>query len=112
MESAKDTMQYIRNSIDSINQKFDKAFINDVFWLLAPFNLVWDSGITFIEKKQVIAPISKDTLNQLTVVYSNEGGYTSSDGYDFFYDNEYTIKEWNFRKGNAKKISLSTMGRL
>ncbi len=108
MTTATDTIQYNRNSIDSLSQKFDKAFINDKYWLMAPFNLVSDMGVSFSEKQDVIAPISKDTLQQLTISYGNEGGYTPGDAYDFFYNSDYEIKEWNFRKGNAKKTSLST----
>jgi len=108
MITAKDIIQYNRKSIDSLSQNTDKAFINDKFWLLAPFNLVTDSGVTFTEKQQVIAPISGDTLNLLTAVYGNEGGYTPGDAYDLYFDKSYTIKEWSFRKGNQKEVNFST----
>ena len=100
MVSEKDTINYVRSKMDSTMQKTDAGFINDKYWLLAPFNLMWDKGTTFSEKKNVVAPISKDTLNQLTVVYSNDGGYTPGDAYDFFYDENNKIREWNYRKGN------------
>ena len=108
MISLKDTVSYNRSKMDSLIMKTDAAFINDKYWLLAPFQLVWDDGITFSEKEKVIAPISKDTLNQLTIVYGNEGGYTPGDAYDFFYDENYKVKEWNFRKTNAKKPTMTT----
>ncbi len=104
----KDTINYNRNKIDSLSIKYDKAFINDKYWLLAPFNLVWDSGTTFSTTQNAIAPISKDTLSRLTISYNNNVGYTPGDAYDLFYDKNYLIKEWNFRKGNTEKISLST----
>jgi len=100
MISKTDSIQYNRKVMDSIIKQTDAGFINDKYWLLAPYNLVWDEGTTFSEKQNVIAPISKDTINQLTVVYGSEGGYTPGDAYDFFYTNDYTIKEWIFRKGN------------
>jgi hypothetical protein len=100
MISKTDTIQYNRKVMDSIIKQTDAGFINDKYWLLAPYNLVWDEGTTFSEKQNVIAPISKDTINQLTVVYGSEGGYTPGDAYDFFYTNDFTIKEWIFRKGN------------
>ena len=92
--------------MDSIAMKTDASFINDKYWLLAPFNFVWDDGVTFSEKKHVIAPISKDTLDQLTLVYSDEGGYTPGDAYDFYFGKDYIIKEWAFRKGNNSIPSL------
>ena len=108
MFSAADTISYNRSQMDSLTLKTDAAFINDKYWLLAPFQMVWDEGITFSEKENAVAPISKDTLNQLTIVYGNEGGYTPGDAYDFFYDKNYKIKEWNYRQGNTKAPSMST----
>ncbi|WP_245617570.1 hypothetical protein [Siansivirga zeaxanthinifaciens] len=38
--SGNDTISYNSNSLDSLSLKADKGFINDKFWLLAPFQLV------------------------------------------------------------------------
>lgn len=108
MMGEKDTIAYSRSKMDSLIMKTDGAFINDKYWLLAPYQIVWDEGTTFSEKQNVVAPISKDTLNQLTIVYGNNGGYTPGDAYDLFYDTDYKIKEWNYRKANAEKPSMST----
>ncbi len=108
MMTAKDTVNYNRSKLDSITKNTDAAFINDKYWLLAPFQLAWDEGTTFSEKENVLAPISGDTLHQLTVVYGNEGGYTPGDAYDFFYDKNYKVKEWNYRQGNAPTPTKST----
>lgn len=108
MISATDTTNYNRSKVDSLNMNIDASFINDKYWLLAPFQIVWDEGTSFSEKENVIAPISKDTLNQLTIVYKNDGGYTPGDAYDFFYDKNFKIREWNYRKGNAAEPSMTT----
>ncbi|OAB76170.1 hypothetical protein [Cochleicola gelatinilyticus] len=108
MMTATDTVNYNRTSMDSITMKSDAAFINDKYWLLAPFNLAWDEGTTFSEKENVVAPISKDTLNQLTVVYGNQGGYTPGDAYDFYFGKDFIIKEWVFRQKNASEPSMIT----
>ncbi|HLW31945.1 MAG TPA: hypothetical protein VKX40_06770 [Aequorivita sp.] len=109
MQTAIDTTIYNRSKLDSLALNADAAFINDKYWLLAPFQIIWDaSSITITEKQEVIAPISQDTLNQLTVVYSDEGGYTPGDAYDFFYDEDYKIKEWNYRKKNSQEPTLTT----
>jgi len=106
MMTEKDTVTYNRSQIDSISIKTDAAFINDKYWLLAPLNLAWDEGTTFSEKENVIAPISKDTLNILTVVYSNEGGYTPGDAYDFYFGKDFEVKEWVYRKANDSVPSM------
>lgn len=106
--SNQDTIHYNRKNVDSTSIKADQGFINDKFWLLAPFQLVWDSGTTISEATQEKAPISETILNKITLVYANEGGYTPGDAYDFYYDDNYMIKEWIYRKGNAEAPSMIT----
>jgi len=106
--SNQDTIHYNRKNVDSLSVKADQGFINDKFWLLAPFQLVWDSGTTISKATQEKAPISETILNKITLVYANEGGYTPGDAYDFYYDDNYMIKEWIYRKGNAKEASMIT----
>ncbi len=101
-----DTLTYNRNNLDSIATAADRAFINDKYWLLAPFQLVWDEGIAFTETENVVAPISKDTLNVLTIVYSDNGGYTPGDAYDLYYDTDFMIREWVFREGNGETADM------
>lgn len=103
-----DTLKYNQNRMDSIAIQADKNFINDKYWLLAPFNLVWDEGTTFTVKDSVTAPISKKPMQQLTVVYGDEGGYTPGDAYDFYFENDFIIKEWIFRKGNEPTPGITT----
>lgn len=102
----KDTISYNRREMDSISIKTDRAFINDKFWLLAPYNLVWDEGTNIRVEDSVIAPISKKQMHKLTIVYGNEGGYTPGDAYDYFYDDDFMITEWVFRVGNQEAPSL------
>lgn len=107
--SETDTVTYYRASIDSTLLKLDAGFINDKYWLLAPFNLVWDQdNFTFNTESEAIAPISKENMQKLTIVYGNEGGYTPGDAYDFYYGDDYLIREWVFRKANQAEATLST----
>ena len=108
MISKGDTIAYNREQIDSTNLNADKAFINDKYWLLAPFNLVWDEGTTISEPVKEEAPISKKELNKITLTYSSEGGYTPGDAYDFYYGDDFLIKEWIFRKADTSVPSLIT----
>ncbi len=106
MISGDETTHFNRAKIDSTTLKADRSFINDKYWLLAPFNLVWDEGTTISEPMLKEAPISKKQLHKITLTYSNEGGYTPGDAYDFYYGEDYIIKEWVFRRQNSKEASL------
>ncbi|WP_296313463.1 hypothetical protein [Winogradskyella sp. UBA3174] len=102
------SIEYTRSQMDSTHVGTDKGFINDKFWLLVPFQLIWDASAKISESKKAEAPISKDELNMITLLYSNEGGYTPGDAYDIFYSDDYLIKEWVFRKSNTEEPTMAT----
>ena len=106
--SQNDTINYNRSKIDSIYTKTDSGFINDKYWLLVPFQLIWDNDATISEPFKETAPISKSELNKITVTYPNEGGYTPGDAYDIYFGDDFIIKEWIFRKANQKEPSMIT----
>ncbi len=107
MTAGETTVEYVRNQMDSTHIRADQGFINDKYWLLVPFQLVWDTSATISESKKAESPIGKEQLNMITITYASEGGYTPGDAYDIYYDENYLIKEWVFRQSNSEKPSLS-----
>ena len=106
--SGTDSLTYDRKAMDSVAYKTNAGFINDRYWLLAPFNLIWDKQNYTAEYSMEQAPISKENLQKLTIVYSNEGGYTPGDAYDFYFGDDFLLREWVFRKGNQQEPSMTT----
>ena len=53
MMTSADTVSFNRKSVDSLTTAADRSFINDKFWLLAPFNLVWDEGTTISNQDSI-----------------------------------------------------------
>ena len=102
------TITYKRAAVDSLTTQTDASFINDKYWLLAPFNMVWDKGTTVSEPIKENAPVSKKTLNKITLTYTGKGGYTPGDAYDFYYNDDFIIQEWIFRKSNTPNPSMAT----
>lgn len=102
----RDTILYNRTKMDTIVTKFDRGFINDKFWLLIPFQLVWDESANISEPVTAKSPIAGIEMNKIILTYTNLGGYTPGDAYDIYYNNDYIIKEWGFRKGNQDKAGL------
>ena len=103
------TIHYNRANIDSTNLRTDRGFINDKYWLLAPFNLIWDENAILSESLKTVAPISNDSLYKITITYPDQGGYTPGDAYDFYYGDDFLIKEWVFRQKNNPEPSLITV---
>ncbi len=107
--TATDTVSYNHKQVDSMSIKTDAAFINDKYWFLAPYNLIWDANYAAVsEATKSVDPISGDSLKVITLTYKNEGGYTPGDAYDFYYNKDYTLSSWVYRKGNAKNPSMTT----
>ena len=107
MTAGETTVEYMRSQMDSTHIRADRGFINDKYWLLVPFQLVWDDSATISEQKKVESPINKEQLDMITILYAKEGGYTPGDAYDIYYDKNYMIKEWVFRQGNSAEPSLT-----
>ncbi len=108
-KTAEKTTSYNRANIDSTTTAADKGFINDSFWLLAPMHMVWDKeSSTLTVQDTATAPLSKNLMHKITLTYGGEGGYTPGDAYDFFYDDEYMVREWVFRRGNVSEYSMVT----
>lgn len=106
--SGPDTLVYNRKDMDSTAFKTNGGFINDRYWLMAPFNLMWDSkSYTFEHTADTKAPISGEPMQKLTIVYKNEGGYTPGDAYDLYFKDDHIIREWVYRKSNQEEPSLT-----
>ncbi|MAJ38446.1 MAG: hypothetical protein CMC19_11205 [Flavobacteriaceae bacterium] len=106
----KDTIWYKRNqALDSLENRLNSGFTNDKFWLLTPFNLIWDRGnyrATLSENSS--SPVENKSYTKLTIVYGQEGGYTPGDAYDFYIDQDYIVREWTFRRGNQAEPNISS----
>ncbi|MBN7813908.1 hypothetical protein [Algoriphagus pacificus] len=81
----------------------DKAFINDKYWAMMPFQLGWDSGYTFETEEGVSTPLKGTTSTKLTILYNSNDGYTPGDAYDLYLDENNKILEWTFRRGNGEQ---------
>ena len=92
-----------------------KQFINDTYWLLFPFQIVW-SNPTVTDQGKAPLTMGGDVARKVTVQYPNEGGYTPGDAYDLFIDPDtHLIEAWEFRRGgkaNGKRMTWEKHRRL
>ncbi len=88
-------------------KEIDAHFINDQYWLLFPFHLVWDSGMKVeLADEKVKFPMGGGMGRMVSVIYPPTGGYTPGDRYDLFLDDNNMIAEWIFRRGGAEKPTV------
>jgi len=100
-----DTLTYNRSGIKEELVQTDQGFINDSFWLLFPFHLVWDNVEVETYENQ-ISPILQQTTTKLNVIYPAEGGYTPGDRYEVYLNDNYHIIEWTYHRGGIEEASL------
>ena len=104
-----DTLTYDRKKMDSVAHKNHGGFINDKYWLLPQFQLLWDAkSYTKEHSINEIAPISKKPMQKLTIVYGSDGGYTPGDAYDIYFEEDFLIREWIFRRANQTEPTMAT----
>lgn len=93
-------------NFNEAEQVADRKFINDTYWLLFPFQLVW-SDFNMEHTSTAEAPISKEKMQQMTISFENEGGYTPGDTYHIFYKDDKLIREWTYVSSGGRSLSTT-----
>ena len=101
------TVTYNRQTEAAANEQIDQRFINDQYWLLFPFHLVWDE-MEYEHKTEATAPISGDQMQQVTVKYPEGAGYTPGDVYEIYFDDDHMIREWVYLSGGSRDRPFAT----
>ncbi len=104
---------YYENKVDkkdTLTTSVDAKFINDSYWLLFPFHLVWDEKANIEDAGSKPYPISKKTAHCLIVKYPDSaGGYTPGDVFELYIGKDNLIHEWVYMPGgNAAKKRIMT----
>lgn len=107
-------VQYARAELDSDRsgnlKELDAKFINDQYWLLFPFRVVWDTVATVQEMDpKASVPIGRGWARWVQVSYPPRGGYTPGDVYDLYLGPNHRIIQWVYhRGGTAEPTRMST----
>ena len=100
-------VSYHRQDLDKDPEylkEMDSWFINDQYWLVFPFHLVWDEGIRIeVGGESENLPIGTGLTTKVIVTYPDTGGYTPGDVYDLYIDENYMILEWVYRRGGSEE---------
>jgi hypothetical protein len=83
----------------------DPKFVNDQYWLLFPFHVVWDGGATVEDDGMQKLPLGKGSAKKVSVKYAG-GGYTPGDTWNLFVGKNGRIEVLEFHHGGTAKPSL------
>jgi hypothetical protein len=96
---------YLRSQASSqpavVKDEIDRAFINDQYWLVFPFHLVWDTAAKVEDTGKHNLPLGKGSAKRLVVTYPSAGGYTPGDIWELFVGTDNRIQEWVYHHGGS-----------
>jgi hypothetical protein len=102
---------YVRSQLSSqpanVRDEIDHGFVNDQYWLVFPFHVVWDSGANVEDKGMHKLPIGQGSARQVVVKYPSEGGgYTPGDTWELFVGKDNRVEQMVYHRGGPVKPSL------
>lgn len=83
---------------DAIKNEIDPAFVNDQYWFLLPFHVVWD-GATLTDEGMHKLPLGEASAERVVVKYPSEGGYQPGDTWDLYVGVDKRIEEIVYHRG-------------
>lgn len=98
---------YVRSQLDSqpdnVKKEIDPSFINDQYWLVFPFHVIWDTGASVEDKGKQKLPIGKGSAEHVVVKYPSNIGYTPGDTWELFVGANNQVEAMIFHHGGSAK---------
>jgi hypothetical protein len=83
---------------DLIKKEIDPAFVNDQYWFILPFHVVWD-GAAVTDEGMNKLPLGDGSAQRVVVKYPSEGGYQPGDTWDLYVGADKRIQEIVYHRG-------------
>ncbi len=91
----------------NVKDEIEPAFVNDQYWLVFPFHVVWDSSPDVQDKGKQKLPLGKGSAEEVVVKYPAEaGGFTPGDTWELYVGPDNRVQELFFRHGGSAKPSV------
>jgi hypothetical protein len=95
----------LKSERELVKNVVDPAFINDQYWLIFPFHVVWDGTKVTDEGMQKL-PMGKGSAELVRVKYGSAHGYTPGDTWDLYLGPDKRVEQMVYHRGGPKKPSL------
>jgi hypothetical protein len=93
---------YVRAQLSSqpavVQDEVDPAFVNDQYWLVFPFHVVWD-GANVEDTGLHKLPLGQGSARRVVVKYSSEGGYAPGDTWELYVGADHRVEEFIYHGG-------------
>jgi len=101
---------YLRSELSTqsadVKDNIEPSFVNDQYWLVFPFHVIWDDTPEVTDKGMEKLPLGKGTADHLVVKYPSNVGYTPGDTWELFIGPDNRVQEFIYRRGGPKKPSI------
>src|ERR1700745_940177 len=102
---------YLQSQLNSepanVKDEIEPNFINDQYWLIFPFHVVWDSSATVTDDGVQKLPLGSGSARRVTVKYPVEaGGDTPGDTWELYVGKDNRVEQFVYRRGGPKKPSV------
>ncbi len=89
---------------DVIKKQVDPAFINDQYWLLLPFHVIWDGSATVTDQGMQKLPLGSGAAEQVVMKYPSQGGgYAPGDTWELYVGTDKRVEQMIYRRGGTAK---------
>jgi hypothetical protein len=75
---------YQRSQPTGVPANVDANFLNDEYWLLLPFHVIWDTNATVTDEGMQKLPMGNGSGEKLVMKYPSDGGYSPGDTWDIY----------------------------
>jgi len=104
---------YLRSQLGSqpanVRDDIDPGFLNDNYWLILPFHIVWDTDATVEDAGMQQLPLGQGSAEKVAVKYPSDGGYSLGDTWELYVGPDGRIEEMAYRAGGpAKHVVIAT----
>lgn len=94
---------------DNVKNEIEPGFINDQYWALFPFHVLWDTSATVTDQGMHKLPIGAGSATLVSVKYPAEaGGFTPGDTWDLYVGKDNRVQAMVYHRGGTTKPSLVT----
>ena len=108
-----EAVTYYRHDIDTTDssalKKVDAWFINDNYWLLFPFHIVWNTDITVEDIGRQKLPLGGGKAKCAVITFPASGGYRPGDVYEIYLNDNSRLLQWVYRhRGSEEPTRVTT----
>ncbi len=91
---------------DAVKNQIDPAFINDQYWLLLPFHVIWDGSATVTDTGMHKLPIGNGAAERIVMKYPSHGGYAPGDTWELYVGADKRVEQMVYRRGGTGEPHL------